>query len=357
MLNVSLEIARGLAALWVFIYHIRLGIDPGPLRSFANGGFLGVPLFFVISGYCMMASSRGVIAKGLPASAFLKRRLRRIFPPFWASILVVMAAPFVGSLVWAMRSHVYHWPNPAWQQYTWLDWMALWTLTKGLATQGAAHKPWAAVNAVYWSLAIEVQFYLVMYVALVFRRRFEAILVAVTAGSLLFWALAGTVAPGLFPEYWPMFALGLLLYTVLKADWRPARLFAQRTVLMCALASVALAVPVMAVVMYVPSESLGRQTLFAVACAFLFWLASGLEKAVPQDALPSRAFLGLGKMSYSVYLLHIHVVSLVTGLVKLAVPRGMYSPFLYIAATLPFTYLFYQYCEKRYAMAPRAAGK
>jgi len=357
MLNVSLEIARGLAALWVFIYHIRLGIDPGPLRSFANGGFLGVPLFFVISGYCMMASSRGVMAKGLPASAFLKRRLRRIFPPFWASILVVMAVPFVSSLVYAIRSGVYRWPNPPWEQFSWLDWVALWTLTKGLATQGAAHKPWAAVNAVYWSLAIEVQFYLVMYVALVFRRFFGAILIAVTAGSLLFWWRVGLIAPGLFPEYWPMFALGLLLYTVLRADYRPARLFGQRTVLMSALASIALALPVVAVVMYVPDESLYRQTLFAVACAFLFWLASGLEDVVPRDALISRGFMGLGKMSYSVYLLHIHVVSLVTGLVRLGIPRNMFSPFLYIAATLPFTYLFYQYCEKRYAMAPRAAGK
>ena len=49
MLNKSLEIARGLAALWVFLYHMRFGLDPGLFRRFADCGLLGVPAFFVIS--------------------------------------------------------------------------------------------------------------------------------------------------------------------------------------------------------------------------------------------------------------------------------------------------------------------
>src|SRR5271169_5946163 len=114
MLNKSLEIARGLAALWVFLYHMRFSLDPGLFRQFADCGMLGVPLFFVISGYCMMASSRSTIAKGHTAGSFLRRRLRRIFPPFWASIAVCIVTPFIGALFYWYRAGSLHLPSPPW---------------------------------------------------------------------------------------------------------------------------------------------------------------------------------------------------------------------------------------------------
>jgi len=194
MLNKSLEIARGLAALWVFLYHMRFNLDPGLFRRFADCGLLGVPAFFVISGYCMMASSRDTVRKGRTAGSFLHRRLRRIFPPFWASIAVCLAAPFLGAAVGWYRGG--HWmPSPPWYKFSVVDWLGMATLTKGLATTGPTHTPWAPVNSVYWSRAIEVQFYLVMALAVVLRRGFGVLLAVVAIGGVAAPLLQSTIHP------------------------------------------------------------------------------------------------------------------------------------------------------------------
>ena len=49
-------------------------------RIFRQGD-LGVPLFFVVSGYCMMASARSAVRRDEPVKSYLWRRLMRIFPP------------------------------------------------------------------------------------------------------------------------------------------------------------------------------------------------------------------------------------------------------------------------------------
>jgi peptidoglycan/LPS O-acetylase OafA/YrhL len=352
MLNISLDIARGLAALWVFVYHMRLGIEQGVVRRIADGGFLGVPLFFVISGYCMMASSRGTMLKQQTAWAFLKRRLRRIFPPFWASLVVIVTVPFLVAVFYAWRGAPLRWPEPGWLQYTFGDWLRVATLTRGLFSTGAAHKPWSAVNSVYWSLAIEVQFYLVMALALAFRRRFSLILGVVTVGGVVYWRNA-PCTPGLFPQYWLMFWFGILLYWVLERGFRPSRLFGRWTVAASAVTGLAAAGVALGITLAQPSETLERQMLFALLCGLALWSASGIESLVPRRALPVRASVGLGKMTYSVYLLHIQLVSMMTTLVRVWVPKtNPYSPALCIAVTLPVLWVFYTLCEKRFATAP-----
>jgi peptidoglycan/LPS O-acetylase OafA/YrhL len=352
MLNKSLEIARGLAALWVFLYHVRLNLDPGLFRRFADCGLLGVPAFFVISGYCMMASSRGTIAKGQTAGSFLRRRLRRIFPPFWASIAVCLAAPFFGAAIVWLRVGTFPLPSQPWYRLSVADWLGLVTLTKGLATTGATHKPWAPVNSVYWSLAIEVQFYLVMALAVLWRRGFMAVLAVATIGGVWWWR-RGPFLSGLFMQYWAMFAFGLLLFTVLDKGFRPARLFGRWTGPASIALTAALIAGTLAFTIGYPSETLERQTLFALCCGAILWAASGVEPLVPKDLLATRAMTGLGKMSYSVYLTHVPLVSLVAATVRACMPRGTSSSLLSIAVTLPLAYLFYRFFEKPYASSRR----
>ncbi len=357
MLSKILEIARGLAALWVFLYHMRFNLDPGWFRQFADCGLLGVPAFFVISGYCMMASSRSTVAKGHSAGSFLKRRLRRIFPPFWASIAVCLAAPFIGALVWWYRSGVLHLPSPPWFKLTAWDWLGLVSMTKGLATTGATHKPWAPVNSVYWSLAIEVQFYLVMALAVLWRRGFLIVLSAATIGGVWWWR-RGPFLSGLFMQYWAMFAFGLLLYLVLEKGLRPSRLFGRWTGPASILLTAGLLFVTLWFTVTYPSETLERQTMFALCCAVVFWAASGIEPLVAKDRLPTRTMTGLGKMSYSVYLIHVPLVSLVTAAVRAYFPHpGTWNSLLCIAGTLPLAYVFYRYFEKPYASSRRESPR
>ena len=97
LLGVSLEIARGLAALFVFCFHIQAYIaEASPtLGSLARYGYMGVPIFFVISGYCMAASAHQVLRRNRSAGSFLRKRFLRIDPPFWASIIIIMVTPYL----------------------------------------------------------------------------------------------------------------------------------------------------------------------------------------------------------------------------------------------------------------------
>src|SRR4249919_3000902 len=94
-----LEPLRGLAALWVFAHHFAPS-DAWKrafprLQVLAEIGDLGVPMFFVISGYCIAAAARTSIQYDQSTRYFLYRRVRRIYPPYWFSILLVVALPFL----------------------------------------------------------------------------------------------------------------------------------------------------------------------------------------------------------------------------------------------------------------------
>src|SRR5688572_16597179 len=99
----SLDLWRGVACLVVVAYHAavfthsdafeeRLRADGGGLCEWllaAVGRFwFGVPVFFVISGYCIAASADAARAKRGGVGRYFVRRLRRIYPPLWAATAV-----------------------------------------------------------------------------------------------------------------------------------------------------------------------------------------------------------------------------------------------------------------------------
>lgn len=153
MLEILCDVGRGLAALWVFAFHVR-PLNTG-LWGAAAVGDLGVPVFFVISGFCILSAAQNSRTKNQPALAFLKRRLLRIYPPFWASIVVVMCVPFVLSLLTLTKSHLWVPPNPRWYAYTWKDWILILSLCRVFCANGQPlSTAFNGLNAVYWSLAI-----------------------------------------------------------------------------------------------------------------------------------------------------------------------------------------------------------
>jgi exopolysaccharide production protein ExoZ len=97
-----LDAWRGVAALWVVLLHIRLHGLPAPLYAFSVGGLLGVPMFFVISGYCIANAAMRSLDKSQPAAHFVRARLRRIYPPYFFASL---AAALFSLLLTALIAH------------------------------------------------------------------------------------------------------------------------------------------------------------------------------------------------------------------------------------------------------------
>ncbi|MCA9049362.1 MAG: acyltransferase [Planctomycetaceae bacterium] len=254
-------------------------------------GYLGVQLFFVISGYCITAALYGAVRKPKALSYFMLRRLRRIFPPYWASIVLVIALGMLTILV--LKT-----PQAVVFPLTAFDW-----LCNLFLLQGPLHAKDA--NLVYWSLSIEVQFYVVMAMALLNSRWTEAWLVFVSGLFLMVdhltaWPLWGTVI-----VYWPEFLCGIAAYYRLtgKARWKwsPAVLvgFVLLDIVMqwgqyetLTLANGRFIQPV--------------KLLFCLACMLVMVSLRRSDKVICSRR-PIRLLGWFGLISYSLYLTHVPV--------------------------------------------------
>lgn len=357
MLTVTLEMARGLAALWVFFFHVGPMMHAAsPLAGVAaDCGNLGVPVFFVISGFVMYASAGASQRRRLPATTFMRRRLLRIYPPYWAAFVLALVSPFLLELLSTVKSGQYHPPVVRWADFTTVDWLQFVTLTRVFTSHdGDLQGAFNAVNAVYWTLAIEVQFYVVMFVALLTRAHWRRVLVGVSVLSLATLPVAGVRESGLFLPYWPTFACGLLLRHLMErrravVDTSPSpRTAWAAAVLLAGFAAIVLGGHADDV--FSLGHRVDREFGVAVYVALLFWCLADVEAWVATDegsrlVRPlrwiGRPFLWLGASSYSLYLIHGRTYGFAEAFARQLVPgASLLYPLLVIVPTCIAAYAF-----------------
>lgn len=200
-----LDSMRGFAALWVVIYHfnVKLPFPSNAYQSFVLAGNLGVSVFFVLSGYAVHSS----LLRESRVGIFLWRRFFRIYPPYLASIAVVLVAIILRRLTYGANDLIQLPHGP-------LDWLK--TLT--LATTPVTALP--PINWVYWTLSYEAAFYLWLSLLLLAPRTRLIILFGPVLISL-FWHSA----PIFFIDQWCLFGLGLAIAEWRKQQgWQPALL-------------------------------------------------------------------------------------------------------------------------------------
>ncbi len=180
-----------------------------------NGLWLGVQLFFVISGYCIAAAVDSSREQQLPLLQFMRRRVRRIATPYLGSLALALVVKLATSadLFNASRalSPAWYWlSNLTLTQWTYLT--ARWIETgNGLAT------PWfnpMLLLGVHWSLNYEEQFYLLCGLILILHRhaRTEVLVATFTVGVACLNLLWPGRITGLFVDYWLQFFCGVLVY-------------------------------------------------------------------------------------------------------------------------------------------------
>ena len=200
---VGLDIIRFTAAVMVMLHHlcastwaekwsIPAQIVNGKaafpeLFSATWFGWLGVEIFFVISGLVIVYS-----AEGASALTFLRSRVLRLYPAAWicASITAItVMALGLESFRGVLRQ--------------WVDSVTLIPLP-----------PY--IDPVYWTLGVEISFYGVIFVLLVFKgfRHLERLALILGALSSLYWIFGTLFAPGFLQSHlWArIFELSLLPY-------------------------------------------------------------------------------------------------------------------------------------------------
>ena len=95
MTYLNIQALRGIAALMVVVYHARphfsaMGLSNPIYESIANFGFIGVDIFFVISGFVMAKTTVDKKPSINALTKHLYKRFSRIFLGFWPIFILAL---------------------------------------------------------------------------------------------------------------------------------------------------------------------------------------------------------------------------------------------------------------------------
>lgn len=198
----TVDLLRGLAALSVAIFHTTNGnptlMAGEPLAQAGAWGWLGVDVFFVISGFVIpYALERGGY-RLRDAGRFLAKRIVRIDPPFFATIALTLVLGWVSTQVPGFRGQPFR-----------VDGVAL-LLHVGYLTE-LFGRTW--VLPAFWTLALEFQYYLAMALLFPLVHHARAVVRHLTVAAIAGASLVVTARP-VVPAWGAWFALGILAHAV-----------------------------------------------------------------------------------------------------------------------------------------------
>src|SRR5271170_3095038 len=278
---------RALAILPVLLFHYRVS----PFR----GGFVGVDVFFVISGYLITQLIEAERREGrFSIARFYERRVRRIFP----ALFVMLTAATIAAAFILFPVDLVRYANSLLATAGFAANFEFWR-EAGYFDVAAAEKPLLHL----WSIAVEEQFYLVFpALLLLFQSRRVAITLAIFVLSFAFAVWGVIHAPSAAFYLLPGRAWELMLGALLALHAVP---FIERRWIREALAVTGIALIAIAVFGY------SKDTPFPGAAALLPCLGAalviyssvpGITSASAVLSLPPLVFVG--RISYSLYLWH-----------------------------------------------------
>lgn len=291
----SIQALRGMAAWLVVCLHVgealQLRTGAWHLPQFARGGYVGVDIFFCLSGFIMYLTAGGEFGRAGACRRFLLRRFFRIYPVYWIASGVALVAALSG---WRLfDSH--------------LDSAAHAIKSFLLLPQSTS-----PVLGPGWTLVHEIRFYVTFGLMLLLPVRWAfaavsawgvgslAVLIFSYAGpGWLELTLAGRAANYLFHPSSLQFVLGVLAAWVVRH--RGTSPWIDGAVLACGVAGTVGVVQWFEALK--PDTKYWAITLFTVP-SFLLVLGAALAERRWRPRFPKIAVL-LGDASYSTYLTHV----------------------------------------------------
>lgn len=327
----AMDSLRLVAALAIVVFHFatrdhgRWGeaLPHELFGAFAHAvkyGYAGVHLFFTISGFVILMSVWGRTPR-----QFLASRISRLYPAFWVAVLAT------ATLRWL-------WPS-----------FENRTVGEVLANLTMFHEPFEVqhVDGVYWTLWVEMQFYLVMLVFAfigITRRRVlaaAAALPAISTAMVLF--LPGSDQRFTILSWAVMFGTGMALYVIYRdghtwGRWAIVALNASQAVLIAAthktqaIDAIAGGAPTSPLV-------LSLTVLAAVAAVAVVALVPAIRD------LDWRVLTTLGALTYPLYLIHEYFGWAVIELLYPGVDKWV-TLLLAVALGLALAWLIHRFVEQ-----------
>lgn len=204
----ELDALRGLAAMMVVICHCTL-LNPG--FTFKYGG-VGVDLFFIISGFVIFMTLNTVKT----GREFIIKRFARLYPVYWVCLTLTMIL---------MVCELYF-RNTLPQPELWIDYAAGLTMLQRFVGRNDLDGP-------YWSLAVELVFYLLIFLTYKLRLLKYAVPIFLVLATLQFSAqlllhllprtgfvgdLYSFESSVLFPHFISLFLAGIVFYRMYNGN-------------------------------------------------------------------------------------------------------------------------------------------
>ena len=310
---------RAIAVLSVTIYHLVHVLTPE--FTYFRGGFLGVDIFFVISGYLMtMIIMKGLSHDNFSLYDFYKRRAQRICPALMVTIAVFMILGYLLIGVSDLKRMCY-------EAFT-----ALFFVSNMYFAQKTDYFANSALDQAFlhtWSLSVEWQFYMFYPLLLILLRKFmstKSIARTVLVLTIFFLIFACYLTNN-FPRYsyyiLPSRAFelmfGALAYyyplsffrVVAKGHLLPETLRA-RILAITPLRAEAAGLIIIFISLAVIDDAHGWPTLWAVVPLFGTYLCIAADNK--KSLLRNIVFQKLGLWSYAIYLAHWPLIVFITKL-------------------------------------------
>jgi peptidoglycan/LPS O-acetylase OafA/YrhL len=314
----ALTTLRFLAALHVVLFHMRVvGILPGGpwwYQNFASVGYIGVNLFFVLSGFILVYTYAN---SAVTPWRFWQARFARIYPAYVLSLVV--SAPF-----FFFALHHLDIPFLAWsKQHVAAACLLTVSLLQSWFPQAAL--TW---NAVCWSLSVEAFFYIAFPLLLVWSKPFtpKTLFLGIAGWSLLSLSISvlylllhpdgiDKINSGETTLLWknilsfnplvrlPEFLVGMFAGRLFCSARNDRQLAAPLVV-----AGTAVVAGLVLIADRIPNPLISAGILSPAFAAIIYGLALRPQWSA---ILETRALVLLGDASYSLYLLHSTVMSTV----------------------------------------------
>lgn len=305
---------------------------------FTTGGE-AVILFFVLSGFVLMLP----YIKGTQQTygIFVVRRILRIYGPYLCALALAVA----GAAIWHGPHGMDAWGNRIWSKPISAHLVLQHVLMIGIYD-------WREFNPVFWTLIEEMRislFYPVLaYIVLRLPAKYALLLAAILAlfarGVLRIWHHADWI---MTLEYTGMFLCGMVLARNFASvtQWYSRR----ETSIRIAIASLALGLYTTAHFARHASE-----WLMTIASAALIVIALASRRAGMFLSIGINRYLG--RISYSLYLVHIPVLFALTITLNHRLPAWAILP-LFISLSVLLASAFYQWIERPFTLLSRRVAR